>query len=386
MATTAPEGKLRTVLVGCGGMGRGQATLLTTIDEFELTAVCDTLEANAKKAADETGAKMYTDYDAMLAAQKPDVVAICTPNASHAPQTIAAAKAGVKGVYCEKPMAVEMAEARAMVAACEKAGVALVVNHQRRLGSDLTHARAIIESGAIGEVKLIRANNAGDVLSDGTHAIDSVLWLAGDVDAKWVFGQVHREVDENMRAQAAEQSRKTGFGVEAGYRFGHPVENGGMGVVMLQNDLRLEFFCGDLRDGYRAYQDYEVFGTNGRLWRTGDGARPNLYIQDAEGGEWIAGIDEQWQYRPLHKPGSRGTWRPVELPKYPYKNSIEDGYRRLARQIRHGDAHPMNGRVALRGFEIVMAIYESSRLRSRVSMPLTQDRFPLQLMVDKGDM
>jgi UDP-N-acetyl-2-amino-2-deoxyglucuronate dehydrogenase len=367
-------------------MGRGQAKLLKGIEDYDLVAVCDTLEANAVKASEETGAKVYTDYQQMLDKERPDVVAVCTPNLAHASQTIAAAKAKVKAVYCEKPMAVGMDEARAMVEACEKNGVVLVVNHQRRLGPDLVETRRLIESGAIGDVKLIRANNAGDILSDGTHAVDSVLWLAGDADVKWVFGQVHRHLDAGMKERAAEQSRKTGFGVEAGYRFGHPVENGGMGVVMLTNDLRVEFLCGDLRDGYRAYQDYEIFGTNGRIWRTGDGARPNLFIQDAKGGEWIAGVDEKWVYRPTQKAGAAGTWRPIELPKAQYQNLIEDGYRRMVRTIASGEPHPMNGRVALRGFEVVMAIYESARLRSKLTMPLNQDKFPLQLMVDAGQM
>jgi predicted dehydrogenase len=377
---------LKAVLVGCGGMGRGQAKIVAATEGYHLSAVCDVFEDNAKKAGSDTGAAVYTDYGRMLAEQKPDVVAICTPNAAHAPQTIAAAQAGVKAVYCEKPMAVGLGEARAMVQACEKRGVALVVNHQRRLGPDLTTARRLIEQGAIGDVKLVRSNNAGDILSDGTHAVDSVLWMLGDVDAKSVLGQVFREVSADMRERAVAQSAKTGFTGEAGFRFGHPVENGGMGVVTMANDVRVEFFCGEMRDGYRAYQDYEVFGTKGRLWRTGDGARPNLYIQDAKGGEWSAGVDDKWVYRPVEHKGTAGTWRPVELPEYPYQNAIQDGYLRLARQLRDGTPHPMSGRVALRGFEIVMAIYESARLRRRLTMPLQQEQFALQLMVSEGVM
>ncbi len=377
---------LKAVLVGCGGMGRGQAKIVAGTEGYALSAVCDAIEASAKAAGDELGAAVYTDYERMLAEQKPDVVAICTPNAAHAPQTIAAAAAGVKAVYCEKPMAVGLGEARAMVEACEKNNVALVVNHQRRLGPDLTTARKLIDEGAIGEVKLVRANNAGDVLSDGTHAVDSVLWMLGDTDPKWVLGQVHREINCEMRERAAAQSAKTGRTVEAGYRYGHPVENGGTAVVMTASDVRVEFFCGDMRDGYRAYQDYEVFGTKGRLWRTGDGVRPNLYIQDAKGGEWSAGVDEKWVYRPIEHKGEPGTWRPVDLPDYPYKNAIQDGYLRLARHLRDGTPHPMSGRNALRGFEIVMAIYESARLRRKLSMPIAQEQFPLQLMVDEGVM
>lgn len=377
---------LKAVLVGCGGMGRNQARILAGLDGFELAGVCDVYEPAAQALADEHGVPAFDDFATMYDTVKPDTVSICTSNAAHAAPTIAAAEAGLKGVYCEKPMAVDMGEARAMVDACRKAGTALVVNHQRRLGPDLTTARALIEKGAIGDIKLIRGNNAGDILSDGTHAVDSMLWLAGDPDVQWVLGQVYRQIDDAMRERAQQQSEKTGRPVEAGFRYGHPVENGGMAVFMLSNEIRCELFCGEMRDGYRAYQDYEIVGTKGRIWRTGD-RRPNLYIQDSQGGELAAGVNDQWVYKPLDgAPEASGVWRPVELPEYPFKSGIEDGYLRFARMIHDGEEHPMCGRNGLRSFEVIMAVYESSRLRRRLALPLEQDAFPLQVMVDNGQM
>lgn len=381
MADSKANHAFRTVLVGCGRMGRSQARTIDGIDELELIAVADTYGAAARETGDELNVAWYEDYREMYRRETPDVVAVCTSNDAHAAPTIAAAEAGARAVYCEKPMAIDMGEARAMVAACEEKGAELVINHQRRLGPDLVAMRRVIESGALGDITLMRASNAGDILSDGTHAVDSLLWLAGDVDVQWVVGEVHRWVDDGMRERARVESERSGRVVEPGYRYGHPVENGGIGVFMLAGDIRCELYCGDMRDGYRAYQDYEVVGTKGRLWRTGDRA-PNVYLQDGQRGTHVPGVDDSWVFRPLPSE-TGGTWRELDLPAYPYRSGIEDGYRRLVERLRTGAEHPMNGCNALRGFEIVMAIYESARTHRRIEPPLRQERFPLQILVDE---
>jgi len=363
-------------------MGRNQARILSSLSEYELVGVCDVVPEAAVTLAGEYGVRAFTGYEEALAELKPDTVSVCTQNSAHAAPAIVAAEAGVRGVYCEKPMAVKMAEAWRMVEACEESGTELVVNHQRRLGADLVMARDLILQGAIGEVQLMRGNCAGDILSDGTHAVDSLLWMAGDPEVQWVFGQVHRDTSEGLMIERARaQSAKSGRKVEVGFRYGHPVENGGMGVFMLANDIRCEVACGDMRDGYRPYQDYEIIGTQGRLWRTGD-RTPNLYIQDSNGGPLVAGVDDTWVYRPLAAPdGAKGVWREVELPPYPYASPMEEGYVRFARMVRTGDPHPMCGRNALRSFEVIMAIYESARTHRKLRMPLSQGEFPLGLMV-----
>lgn len=374
---------LRAVLVGCGGMGRHQVRILHELEEYELTGVCDLIEQNARGAGQKTGATPYTDFAEALAAEQPDVAAICTDNASHARLTIMAAEADVRGVYCEKPMAVSLDEARAMVAACEERGIPLAINHQRRIGPDLVEMRRLMESGAIGEVRRICASCAGDILSDGTHAVDSVLHLVGDREVKWVLGQVHREMNEFM-LERSEAQRQRGQANEPGFRFGHPVENGGMAVFQIVDGPRIELFTGDMRERRSIYQDYVVHGDTGRLWRPGDRAKPNVFIQDARGGTWD--VDpEEWDFRPRPNDGDTpGIWRPVDVHRDESRNSIAEGYRRLALQIHEGRPHEMCGRNALRGFEVVMAIYESARLSKRIKLPLEQGRFPLAIMLEQG--
>ncbi|MBI5725349.1 MAG: Gfo/Idh/MocA family oxidoreductase [Planctomycetes bacterium] len=369
----------KTVLVGCGGMGRNQAKIIAGLDEFSLTAVCDVLPDNLAKMREMLpDVKTYTNYDKMLSDERPEAAAICTPNSMHAPQTVAAARAGVRGVYCEKPMAVNMGQARAMVEACRQAGAVLVVNHQRRIGPDLIEALRLIQAGAIGEVRLIRTDNAGDILSDGTHAVDSMLHLVGDVPAQWVLGQIHRLKPGEIPVVSPGKQAKP----FDGFRYGHPVEAGGMAIIQIKDGPRVELSCGDMHAEFRAYQDYEIHGTLGCLWRIGDRHQPNLFISDSAGGAWQAGLEE-WVYKPVPAADGKGRWRPVDLPQN-QPGGIGGGYRLFAKSIREGCPHPMSGENALRGFEIVMAVYESARLNRKLFLPLEQDRFPLELMIEQG--
>lgn len=212
---------------------------------------------------------------------------------------------------------------------------------------------------------------AGDILSDGTHAVDSLLFLAGDAPVKRVAGLIHRDAGRPVRGSE-----------RPGYRHGHPVESAGWGLIEFDDGRRMEIFCGDFR-GRTAYQEYEVTGTRGRLWRVGDALAPNLFIQDADGGPLQSGFDAQkWHAVPVPASGGRGPWRAV--PDAAAGGAIPEAYRRLALTLRTGEPHPMSGAVALKGFEVLMAIYESARQGRPVDLPLAQEAFPLELMMSEG--
>jgi predicted dehydrogenase len=244
-----------------------------------------------------------------------------------------------------------------MVEACRRRGVRLIVNHQRRLKADLLMARRLIEAGAIGQVCLIRATHAGDVLSDGTHAVDSIRHLAGDRPAKWVFGAICRPKPKEG------EPKGTGYHASGGYRYGHPIESAAMATWEFEGGPRAELLAGDLRFPGRPYQDHEILGTQGRLWRVGDRNETPLLIENHEG---------------------RG-FRVVDLnPEEAGRDPMTESYRLLARQIREGGEHPLSGDSGLADLEVVMAIYESARLRKPVTLPLTQEEYPLEIMIRDG--
>ena len=123
---------------GWGLIGTGRIAddrILPGINAFagnKLVGVVSRDQGRAEMFAKKFGAEhAYTSYDDMLRNPEVTVVAIHTPNAQHAEQAIAAARAG-KHVFCDKPMATSVADAERMVAECEKAGVKLGMNFHNR--------------------------------------------------------------------------------------------------------------------------------------------------------------------------------------------------------------------------------------------------------------
>lgn len=121
-------------VVGVGIVGAGPVTqaihvptLARLTDRFRITSVLDIDAAVAESVASRTGATAAHDLDALLADETVDVVAICTPPFLHAEQVIASMEAGKRAVFCEKPLATTLDEARRIADVAERTGVPLVV-------------------------------------------------------------------------------------------------------------------------------------------------------------------------------------------------------------------------------------------------------------------
>ena len=138
----------------------------------------------------------HADLDALLADPELDAVILATPDRLHAPQAIAAARAG-KHVFTEKPMATEAADARAMVAACESAGVRLGVAYHLRWHAGHRAVARMAREGRFGELRHMRLHWSRRQADDsnwrarpevgrwwslagvGTHCVDQLLWIMG---------------------------------------------------------------------------------------------------------------------------------------------------------------------------------------------------------------
>ena len=126
----------------------------------EVVAVLSTDSQRAHTfAAENQIPASYTELDALLADASVDAVYISTTNELHKTQTLAAAAAG-KHVLCEKPLAVTLADARDMVAACSRAGVVMGTNHHLRNAATHRQIRELIQSGAIGKPLFARVFHA----------------------------------------------------------------------------------------------------------------------------------------------------------------------------------------------------------------------------------
>jgi predicted dehydrogenase len=152
---------------------------------YELVAVVGRSRERLDAFRDRWRVQAFTDLGQMLRDARPDVVSICTQSAAKAELTIQTAQAGtgVRAIVVEKAMATSMAEADAMIAACESAGVLLVVNHPYRFSPMVREAHAIASSGEIGPIGTLAGWSRGGVIHGGTHTFDLLRLFGGDIEA-----------------------------------------------------------------------------------------------------------------------------------------------------------------------------------------------------------
>ncbi|MDD4889546.1 MAG: Gfo/Idh/MocA family oxidoreductase [Phycisphaerae bacterium] len=189
---------VRVGVIGCGGIGNIHMDKLQAVGA-KLVAVCDIDPAPLRAAAKQyTVANAFTDYRELLALDEVDAVTVGLPNYLHAEVTIAAAKAG-KHVFCEKPMAMNVAECKAMIAAAARAKRVLQIGLVNRFYAESQLTRSLVAAGKLGQVYhalaaatrrrgvpgrggwfTTKAKSGGGPLIDiGVHILDLTTWLMG---------------------------------------------------------------------------------------------------------------------------------------------------------------------------------------------------------------
>jgi predicted dehydrogenase len=188
---------MKVALFGCGWIQDFHAQAVTELGH-QVVAVANHREETARAFAERHGIpRVTTDWESLARDPDVDAVVVGTPNALHAPQSVAALLAG-KHVLVEKPMATSVAECDEMIAASRASGALLMVAHCWRFHPDVRAMRARIETGELGEVVKTRgygvhagsgpdgwfldpALAGGGALPDmGVHAIDTARFLLGD--------------------------------------------------------------------------------------------------------------------------------------------------------------------------------------------------------------
>ncbi|MCH2061401.1 MAG: Gfo/Idh/MocA family oxidoreductase [Verrucomicrobiales bacterium] len=155
----SPNGKLNHAVVGCDGQGWSDLSNIASHPNVHVAAICDVDTARMGKAAAKfPQARKYQDWREMLdkEGEKIDSVQVAIPDHMHAPVAIAAMEGG-KHVYCEKPLAHAVAEARAMAIAAEKAGVVTQMGNQIQSSIEYRSAVILIQQGVIGKIKQVHA-------------------------------------------------------------------------------------------------------------------------------------------------------------------------------------------------------------------------------------
>lgn len=187
-------------IIGAGTMGTIHAQSCRNLPNAKVTWVADEDAGRAAALAQTCGARPTTDVDAALAADDVDVAVVTVPTPFHRTITERAAANG-KHVFCEKPIARTLADARAMVAACERAGVLLTVGHVVRFFPEYMRIHTLLGEDAVGTVGVVRAArlNANPALARAWYG--NLDWSGGvivdlmihDLDTlRWYFGEVER--------------------------------------------------------------------------------------------------------------------------------------------------------------------------------------------------
>ncbi len=154
---SARSATFRTALVGCGRIFSTHVAALKELPDVEIIAACDLNETLVCQRAIQHGiGDVFTDFETMMREVRPDVVHLLTPPRSHLTLTKIAAQYGAH-IYVEKPLASNEADALAMAAAAEHAGVSICPGHNRLFDPPFLEAHRRIRAGEIGRVVSVRA-------------------------------------------------------------------------------------------------------------------------------------------------------------------------------------------------------------------------------------
>ncbi len=353
---------------GRGDWGHGLDVAFVGLPDVEIIAVADDHPEGLKAAAARTGATVsYDDYHEMLDQEDLDLVAVC-PRwlGPHREMVIAAAEAGVKGILCEKPFAPTLADADAMVEACERAGTRVAVAH-RRANPYEQHARKLVDDGAIGDLRVLRAHGkcdhrsgAQDLMVLGTHMMDSIRHFAG-ADPVWAFGHV----TQDGRDVTAADIRQGDEGI------GHIAGNGVQSYYAFENGVAATFESVPgypLSDRTKSWLGFEVHGTEGimslRSSPTGElYVYPHGQWTPENGGAWERVRIDEWDNRPDGRPYSNNEQMRMSNTLIAEELVLAVNEDRDVEAVSNGH----DGRAAL---EMIMAVHESQRLQTRVQFPL----------------
>ena len=283
-------------------------------------------------------AHVHADYQEMLRREDLDLVSVCTSARPRAAIIEECARAGVRGIWAEKPIAMGLAEADSALHVCSEHGTKMAVNCHRRWNALFREIKRMIDAGDFGQLLQITVHGTFGLSSNGSHMLDTMNFLAGS-RVEWVFGEM-----ESDEAAAKDDELQ------------------GNGYLAYANGVR--GFVRGMRSG-AAFTSFDIIGEQARAISGDDGMTWRLIRR-------VKGDLERPSMRPL---SNRFTGDlPVEFP-FPLPNRlqatglaiVED----LVSAIGGGPAPQCSGEDARDALEVAIAMRESHRRDGqRVSLPL----------------
>jgi len=186
---------------GCGMVAGIHAQSICDIESAGLIGVADVVPANAKKMAEQFSCQVFETYEAMLQDSRIDVVCICTPSGFHADNAIKALQ-HKKHVILEKPMALTVEDADAVVEAVKASGCHLTVISQMRFSDDVQKVKKLLKEEAFGKLAFcdlymkywrdpeyyaasawrgtFKFDGGGALMNQGIHGVDLIMYLVGN--------------------------------------------------------------------------------------------------------------------------------------------------------------------------------------------------------------
>ena len=213
--------KVRIGVIGCGGIANNKhMPAYKNNANAEMVAFCDIIVERAEKAKKDFGnekSAVYENYKELLKDKSIDAVLVLTHNSEHCRITVDALNAG-KHVVCEKPMAMNYAEAKKMIEARDKSGKILTIGYQGRFRTDSLYLKQLCEQDEFGEIYYAEATairrravptwgvfideekqGGGPLIDIGTHALDLTLFMMNNYEPAYCVGKTFHKLNKQTQ-------------------------------------------------------------------------------------------------------------------------------------------------------------------------------------------
>ena len=270
---------------------------------------------------------VYYDFKELLSKQNIDLLSICTHADTHLPIVEEATKHNIKGIFLEKPISNSLSSAKKIIKLCEKKGIVLQINHQRRFDPFYQKLKKNISNKTLGRIQLVNVYYGGGVANTGSHVFDLIRFFFGDV-----------------------KSVQGSFGPNL-VNISDPNING---IIYCKNNttVNLQFL------DYTRYNvlEFDIFGTNGRIIIN------------------LTNSTIKFSTKSTSKPLVYNSLIPKPTKKIRQISSISKGLENLITAIQTNSKPMCTGFDGYNSLEIILGLMQSAKNNNKlISMPIVSN-------------